>query len=129
MKRPFAVEGMTSIRSAFDVTETMDRIESVVWARCMKVFARINQQHEAKLAGLDIPPMQLLIFGDPRTCIPLMQDLPSLALDLPLKVLVWEAPQGAVWISHYSTEYLSLRHGIEENRLPRIETLIQKAME
>jgi uncharacterized protein (DUF302 family) len=129
MKHPFAVEGITNSRSAFDVTETMDRIESVVWARCMKVFARINQQHEAKLSGLDMPPMQLLIFGDPRTSIPLMKDLPSLALDLPLKVLVWETPQGTVWISHYSTEYLSLRHGVEESRLPRVEALIQKAME
>jgi len=129
MKPPFTVEGMISIRSAFDVTETMDRIESVVWARCMKVFARINQQQEAKLAGLDIRPMQLLIFGDPRKCVPLMMDNPSVALDLPLKVLVWEAPKGVVWISHYSTTYLSLRHGIEESRLPKVETLIQKAME
>src|SRR5512135_2032664 len=129
MRHQFKVEGVINIRSAFGVIETMDRIESVVWARCMKVFARINQQHEAKLYGLDMKPMQLLVFDDPRTCVPLMEDHPSTALDLPLKVLVWEASAGEVWVSFYSTAYLSQRHGVEENRFPRVETLIRKALE
>lgn len=129
MRQPFKIEGVINISSAFGVTETMDRIESVVWARCMKVFARVNQQQEAKLSGLEMKPMQLLIFGDPRTCVPLMEAYPSIALDLPLKALVWEAPEGEVWVSFYSTEYLSLRHNVEETRFPRIETLIRKALE
>ncbi len=129
MRHQFKTEGVVNIRSAFDVIETMDRIESVVWARCMKVFARINQQHEAKLYGLDMKPMQLLVFDDPRTCVPLMEDYPSTALDLPFKVLVWEASEGEVWVSFYSTSYLSRRHGVEESRLPHVETLVQKALE
>jgi len=129
MKQLSKNEGVINIRSTFGVTETMDRIESVVWARCMKVFARINQQREAKLSGLDMKPMQLLIFGDPRTCVPLMEACESTALDLPFKVLVWETSEGEVWVSFYSTEYLSMRHGVEEIRFPRIETLIRKALE
>ncbi len=129
MGHQLEVEGVINIRSAFGVIETMDRIESVVWARCMKVFARINHQHEAKLYGLDLKPMQLLVFDDPRTCVPLMEDYPSTALDLPFKVLVWEALDGDVWVTFYSTAFLSQRHGVEENRFPRVETLIQKALE
>jgi len=129
MRHPFKIEGVINIRSTFGVTETMDRIESVVWARCMKVFARINQQHEAKLSGLDMKPMQLLIFGDPRTCVPLMEAYPSTALDLPFKVLVWETSEGEVWVSFYSTDFLSMRHGVQESRFPRVETLIRKALE
>jgi uncharacterized protein (DUF302 family) len=123
------IEGVINIRSAFNVVETMDRIESVVWARCMKVFARIDRQHEAKLYGLDMKPMQLLIFDDPRTSVRLMEECPSTALDLPLKVLVWETSEKEVWVSCYSTSYLSRRHGVDESHLPRVEALIRKALE
>jgi uncharacterized protein (DUF302 family) len=129
MRAHLKIEGVINIHSDFGVTETMDRIESVVWARCMKVFARIDRQHEAKLYGLDMKPMQLLIFDDPRTSVPLMEDFPSTALDLPLKVLVWETSEGEVWVSCYSTSYLSRRHDVDESRFPRIETLIRKALE
>jgi uncharacterized protein (DUF302 family) len=125
---PFNTEGIVNEQSKYSVPETMDRIESLVWARGMKVFARINQQLVAEQFCLDLHPSQVLIFGDARIEAPLIKAFPSLALDLPFKVVVWEAPRGQVWVSYNSLEYLCSRHGLGKIPFPEMDGLILRAL-
>ena len=95
------------------VAETADRLEALLKSKDMKVFARIDQAAEAQAVGLTMRPMVLLIFGDPKAGTPLMNRYPSLAMDLPLKALVWESADGKVWLSCNDPEFLQQRHGLE----------------
>jgi len=79
-----------------------------------------------------MPPTKLLIFGNPKGGTPLMLAAPSIAIDLPLKILVWQDAQGKVWLSYNSPEYLKNRHGLPADLLPNIavvKTLAAKAAE
>src|SRR5580692_4923520 len=95
------------------VVEIADWLESMLKAKSIKVFSRIDQAAEARAAGLTMRPMVLLIFGDPKAGTPLMNRYASLAIDLPLKALVWESADGKVWLSYNSPEFLQQRHGLE----------------
>jgi len=77
-------------------------------------------------------PTKLLIFGNPQAGTPVMLAAPSIAIDLPLKILIWEDPQGKVWVSYNSPTYLQKRHGVPQELLQNIavvETLAAKAAE
>jgi uncharacterized protein (DUF302 family) len=77
-------------------------------------------------------PTKLLIFGSPKAGTPLMVAAPSIAIDLPLKILVWEDEQGKTWISYNSPAYLRERHNLSQDLLQNIaviETLAAKAAE
>ena len=105
--------GILDLASRCSVVETADRLEALLKAKGMKVFSRIDQAAEAKAAGLTMRAMVLLIFGDPKAGTPLMKRYASLAMDLPLKALIWEAADGKVWLSYNSPEFLQQRHGLE----------------
>jgi uncharacterized protein (DUF302 family) len=79
----------------------------------MTLFARIDHAAEAEKVGLKMRPNQLLVFGNPKGGTPLMVAAPTVAIDLPLKALVWEDEGGKVWLGYNSPEYLKKRHGIE----------------
>jgi len=102
--------GMINLPSPWSVRETADRIEAVLAAKKIKLFARIDQTAEAAAVGLKLRPTVLLIFGDPGKGTPLMESYPSLAIDLPLKALIWEAKPGEVYLSLTSPEFLQKRH-------------------
>ena len=119
--------GAIDIPSAHSVTRTVDRLESILTARGIRIFARIDQAKEARAVGLSMPETQLLIFGDPRAGTPAMVKWPSLALDLPLKALVWEAPDGKVRLSYNSPDYLKARHGMDSAPFQAIEALLHAA--
>jgi uncharacterized protein (DUF302 family) len=120
-------EGMINLASRFSVVLTANRLESILRAKGIKVFARIDQAAEAKAAGLSMPPMQLLIFGDPRAGTPLMLKYPSLAMDLPLKALVWESADGLVWLSYNAPEYLQARHHLDSPPFQAVAALLETA--
>jgi uncharacterized protein (DUF302 family) len=82
--------GVIEIASSYSVAETIDRLEMLVKSTGMKVFARIDQSAEAFAVGLEMPPTELSIFGDPCSEKVLMNECPLLAIDLPLKALAWE---------------------------------------
>jgi uncharacterized protein (DUF302 family) len=105
----FGIERVGSTRG-FD--ETVAHFEQLLAAKGMILFARIDFTGDAKKAGLTMPRMMLLVFGNPKGGTPVMVAAPSSALDLPLKVLVSEEAEGKVWLSFNSPEYLALRHGI-----------------
>ncbi len=105
---------MISKTSPHSVDETLERLEGAVRARGMKVFAVVDHSGEAALAGLSMQPAKLLLFGAPKGGTPLMRAAPLLALDLPLKALVWQDATGTVWVSYNSTAYLATRHHIPD---------------
>ncbi len=104
----------------------------VIQSRGLIMFARIDFSGDAEKAGLRMRPAQLLIFGDPKAGTPLMIVSPTVAIDLPLKALAWEDPDGKVWLSYNTPEYLKKRHGLPDELIKNIsgiKALIEKAVE
>ena len=106
------IEGMTTLRSAFGAKETMDRIEAEVRARGFTIFARIDHAQGATEAGLALRPTELLIFGAAKAGTPLMAENQQIGLDLPLKVLVYEDAERAVYLSYLRPRWLAERYGL-----------------
>jgi uncharacterized protein (DUF302 family) len=92
----------------------------------------IDHSGEAAKVGLKMPPTKLLVFGSPKAGTPLMLSAPSIAIDLPLKILVWQDASGKVWLSYNNPEYLQERHGLPQDLVPNIAVvaaLAEKAAE
>jgi uncharacterized protein (DUF302 family) len=124
--------GIVNIPSKHSVDETVDRLKNVLQSKEITLFALIDHSGEAAKVGMKMLPTKLLIFGSPKGGTPLMLAAPSIALDLPLKILVSEDAQGKVWLSYNSPEYLKDRHDLPSNLLPNIaiiETLAATAGE
>ncbi len=119
--------GIIDLPCKYPVAETVGRLGSLLKAGGFTIFSRIDQAAEAEAAGLTMRPMMLVIFGDPKTGTPLMLRHPSLALDLPLKALVWESADGKVWLSYNSPDYLQQRHGLDARPFGPVEGLLQAA--
>jgi uncharacterized protein (DUF302 family) len=113
-------EGIFTIPSTHSVDQTVDRLETILQSKGVKLFALVDHSGEAAKVGLKMPPTKLLIFGNPKAGTPLMLAAPSIALDLPLKILVAQDSQGKVWISYNSPEYLKERYGLPQDLLPNI---------
>jgi uncharacterized protein (DUF302 family) len=112
--------GIIHLSSPHSVAETLKRLENALHAKNLTVFARIDHSGEAEKVGLRMRPTQLLIFGSPKAGTPLMVASPTLAIDLPLKALVWEDSNGKVWLSYNSPDYLKQRHAIPEELVKNI---------
>jgi uncharacterized protein (DUF302 family) len=112
--------GMVHLPSPYSVTTALQRLESVIATKGLTIFARIDHSGEAAKVGLKMPPTELLLFGSPKSGTPLMIASPTLALDLPLKALVWQDVDGAVWLSYNSPGFLQQRHNIPEALLQNI---------
>jgi uncharacterized protein (DUF302 family) len=113
-------KGIIDTPSNHSVDETVEKVKSILQARGVTVFALVDHSGEAEKVGMKMPPTKLLIFGNPKGGTPVMLAAPSIAIDLPLKILVWEDGQGKVWLSHNSPTYLQERHGVPQNLLPNI---------
>jgi uncharacterized protein (DUF302 family) len=105
-------KGIIHLRSPYSVSETLKRLGSVLQSHGLTVFAHVDHSGEAAKVGLKMRPTQLIIFGSPKAGTPLMVASPTLAIDLPLKALVWEDAGGKVWVSYNSPEFLKQRHDI-----------------
>lgn len=112
--------GIVSIASHHSVEETMAKLEATLRAKGITLFALVDHSGEAERAGMKMRPTKLLIFGNPKAGTPLMLAAPSVAIDLPLKLLVWEDEQGKVWISYNSPQYLQQRHALPPELMPNI---------
>jgi len=104
--------GVVTIPSHQSVDRTVQKLEAILEAKGVKLFALVDHSGEAEKAGMQMRPTKLLIFGNPKAGTPLMIAAPSIAIDLPLKVLVWEGADGKVWISYNAPAYLQTRHGL-----------------
>jgi len=124
--------GIINKPSNHSVDETVEKLKGLLQAKQVNLFALVDHSGEAAKVGLTMRPTKLLIFGSPMAGTPLMQAAPSIAIDLPLKILVSEDAQGKVWLSYNSPEYLKERHDLPPELLPNInviETLAAKAGE
>jgi uncharacterized protein (DUF302 family) len=124
--------GLLQVASKYSVDATVQRLESVLAERGIRVFALIDHSGEAEKVGMKMPPTKLVIFGNPKGGTPVMVAAPSVAIDLPLKALVAEDAAGKVWVSYNSPEYLQQRHGVPEELIKNIAVvgaLVAKAVE
>jgi uncharacterized protein (DUF302 family) len=124
--------GLLQVPSPHTVEETLRRLESVLADRGVKVFAVIDHSGEAEKVGMKMRPTKVVIFGNPKSGTPLMVAAPTLAIDLPLKALIWQDEGGKVWVSYNSPEYLQQRHGVPEDLMKNIAVagaLVAKAVE
>ncbi|HMD96758.1 MAG TPA: DUF302 domain-containing protein [Terriglobia bacterium] len=124
--------GLVHLRSPYSVPETLKRLESVLPAKNLTIFARVDHSGEAEKVGLTMRPTQLIIFGSPKAGTPLMVASPTLAIDLPLKALAWEDEDGKVWLSYNSPDYLQQRHEIPDvlvKSIAGVGALLEKAVE
>ena len=125
-------KGIIDKPSSHSVDQTVEKLKNILQTKGVALFAVIDHSGEAEKVGMKMPPTKLLIFGNPKAGTPLMLAAPSVAIDLPLKILVWQDAQGKVWISYNSPEYLKERHGLPQDLLQNIavvETLATKAAE
>ena len=118
-----SASGMIRFSSPWSFQETVRQIEAAFSAKKIKLFGRIDQAAEAAAVGLALRPTILLIFGDPSKGTPLMEAHPTLAIDLPLKVLIWEADPSEVFIGLTSPEFLQKRHGLPSAPFPEVVRL------
>jgi uncharacterized protein (DUF302 family) len=96
----------------YSVAHAVEKLEQLLRAHDITIFARIDFSGDAERAGLALRPEQMLIFGNPRAGTSLMQAEPVAGLDLPLKALLWEDVQGMTWVACNSPDYIVRRHGL-----------------
>lgn len=125
-------KGIVDKPSNHSVDETVQKLKDILQSKGVTLFALVDHGGEAEKVGMKMRPTKLLIFGSPKAGTPLMLASPSVAIDLPLKILVWEDAQGKVWTSYNSSEYLRERHGFPQELLHNIavvDSLATKAGE
>jgi len=125
-------DGLVEVASNHSVDETVEKLKEILQAKGVTLFALVDHSGEAAKAGMTMRPTKLLIFGSPKAGTPLMVAAPSIAIDLPLKILVAEDDKGKVRISYNSPEYLLERHNLPKDLLQNIavvKTLAEKAGE
>ena len=129
---PASNKGIIDKRSNHSVEATVEKLKNILQSKGVTLFALVDHSGEAEKVGMKMPPTKLLIFGSPKAGTPLMLAAPSVAIDLPLKILVWEDDQGEVWVSYNSPDYLKGRHGLPQELLANIavvDTLASMASE
>ena len=129
---PPSVEGIVTRPSPFSVEETLQRLQEAIHSRNLTLFAHIDHSGEAKRVGLKMQEAHVLIFGSPKGGTPLMIASPLLALDLPLKTLVWQSEDGQVWVSSTSPDYLRVRYAIPQELIGNIavvDALIEQTLQ
>lgn len=110
----------------------LDKLKGILDSQGVKIFALIDHSGEAEKAGMPMRNTKLLIFGNPKGGTPLMLASPTVALDLPLKILIWEDADGKVWLTYNSVEFIRQRHNLAADlaaNIAVIDTLARKAAE
>ena len=115
-----SANGIVDTLSNHSVDQTVERLKGILLSKGVTLFALIDHSGEAEKIGMEMLPTKLLIFGSPKGGTPLMLAAPSSAIDLPLKILVWEDANQKVWISYNSLAYLKERHGLADELIANI---------
>jgi uncharacterized protein (DUF302 family) len=124
--------GIVTRASNHSIEEVVEKLKSILASKDITLFALIDHRGEAEKVGMKMPPTKLLIFGAPTAGTPLMLAAPSIAIDLPLKILVWQNADGQTCLSYNRPSYLQERHGLPANlqaTLAAVESLVAKAAE
>jgi uncharacterized protein (DUF302 family) len=112
--------GIISKRAPGSVADTVERLVGLVAERNMMVFAVIDHSGEAERHGLELRATKVVIFGSPVGGTTVMQAAPLAALDLPLKVLVWD-DEGETIVSYTDPQVLAERHHLAAELASRLE--------
>ena len=126
-----SVNGLVTCLSESTWNVTRDRLLAAIKSAGIPLLAHINHSDDAEHVGLELLPSEVFIFGNPKVGTPLMQAAPSIALDLPLKMLLLEDASGAVSVSYYETQWLANRHGLTSHAdvLQKINDLMKSLAE
>ncbi|MGA2739196.1 MAG: DUF302 domain-containing protein [Bryobacteraceae bacterium] len=122
--------GIITIPSRHSVDATLDKLKSILETKGVKIFALVDHSGEAEKAGMQMRNTKLLIFGNPKGGTPLMLAAPTAALDLPLKILIWEDAGGQAWVTYNSVEFIRQRHNLPADlaaNIAIVETLAGRA--
>lgn len=125
-------KGLVRVSSPYSVEETLKRFQEILKQKGVQVFALIDHSGEAAKVGMTMPPTKVLIFGSPKGGTPVMLVAPTLAIDLPLKILIAEGKNAKVSVIYNAPEYLRDRHGVPEDLIKNISVvggLVEKAVE
>jgi uncharacterized protein (DUF302 family) len=125
-----AREGFVTRACRHSLEETLKRLEEMLHASGVTIFAIVDHSGEAEKVGLTMRPTKLLIFGHPKAGTPLMVASPSVAIDLPLKILLWEDGDGRAWLAYNAPTYLRDRHdlpGALLENIAAVEVLASRA--
>ena len=115
--------GLVSVQSNVSASTTVDRLLAALAARKLTVFARVDHAAGAATAGLKLRPTEVVIFGNPQGGTALMQDRQTAGIDLPLKVLVWEAADGTAWLAYNDPVWIAQRHGLGAASAPATKAI------
>ena len=122
--------GLIHLESKHSVDETLQRLQLLLQAKGVMIFALVDHSGEAAKVDLQMRPTKLLIFGNPKAGTPLMQAAPTVAIDLPLKALIWEDADGKVRLTYNDPAYFEQRHGVPAalaGNIAGVSALLEKA--
>ena len=116
---------LVTIGSSYNFEETVERLLAELAQRSISVFARIDHSQAARGVGLDLQDETVLIFGNPLTGTPLMQEDARVGLDLPLRILIW-SDFGRTTVAYHDPEQLAHAYNLETTRqtLSRLRHLL-----
>jgi uncharacterized protein (DUF302 family) len=123
------VDGLQVVQTDRSVAEVMDRLQALALARGLTVFGRINFSADAKRSGLELSPTELIMVGNPKAGTPLIAVAPTVAIDLPLRVLAWTDAKGKTHLAFNDPDYLQKRHGFPPDLMKNIGGLAALATE
>ena len=115
--------GLIDLPSKHSVDETLDKLRGILASKNITMFTIVDHSGEAAKVGMKMLPTKLVIFGNPKAGTPVMIASPSSAIDLPLKILIWEDDHGKAWITYNSPAYLQQRHNLPAEVLPNISVI------
>lgn len=118
-----AATGIVSIPSNHSVDETLENLQRILHEKNVSIFAIVDHSGEAEKVGMAMPPTKLVLFGSPKAGTPLMLASPSVAIDLPLKILISEDPEKKVWVSYNSLKFLQDRHLLPQQLMQNLAAL------
>ena len=118
-----AVDGLRILPTQHSVAEVLSRIQSIARARGLMIFAQIDFSGDAERSGLALRPTGLVILGSPKAGTPLIDATPTVAIDLPLKILAWQDAEGHTWLAYNDAAYLQARHRFAPELQKNIGTL------
>lgn len=105
---------LTTIESKLSVKEAADQLAKALEDKGLKVAARVDHAAGAKANGLDMAPAEVIMFGNPKLGTPLMQANPEIAIELPMKIVIWQDKAGKTQVGYASPDTLKARYGIKD---------------